>query len=119
MVERARRRNAEHVATGKVAIHLGELGDLEFHDRSFTKVLAINVNLFWVRSPAEELEIIGRLLPADGALYLFYSPPSSARAEAVAERLVATLHEFGFPGATVETGTAGASPVVCVLARPA
>ena len=36
------------------------------------KVVAVNVNLFWVRSPAKELDLLKRLLGPDGALYLFY-----------------------------------------------
>jgi hypothetical protein len=32
----------------------------------------MNVNLFWVRSPARELDLIRGLLGPGGALYLFY-----------------------------------------------
>jgi ubiquinone/menaquinone biosynthesis C-methylase UbiE len=118
MVERAARRNEQHVASGKATIRLGRLEDLDFDDGSFTKVFAINVNLFWTRSPARELEIIRRLLTKDGELYLFYSPPSAARVDPLAEQLVTALSELGFSGATVETAEAGDSAVLCVRARP-
>jgi hypothetical protein len=51
------------------------------------------VNLFWTRSPNDELAAIGRLLAADGALYLFYEAPSTAKAASIAEKLIATLPE--------------------------
>ena len=112
MVERARKRNEQHLASGKATIHLGDLGQLGLPERSFTKVFAINVNLFWVRSPATELEIIGRLLRPAGALYLFYAPPSDAKGRAIAEQLSKAI-----PGAAVELGTNANAPMVAVIAR--
>jgi ubiquinone/menaquinone biosynthesis C-methylase UbiE len=117
MVERAATRNERHLASGKATIQLGELDELELADRGFTKVFAINVNIFWVRSPAKELALIRRLLRPGGALYLFYSPPSEAKADELAQRLVTTLDELEFPNAGVERATAGASPVLAVVAR--
>jgi SAM-dependent methyltransferase len=117
MARRAAERNVEHVATGRAAVHQqGELTDLELPARSFSKIFAINVNLFWARSPAQELEIIRRLLRPGGSLYLFYSPPSPAKIGTLAEQLVTTLAGLGFPGAIVETATAGSSPVFFVRA---
>jgi ubiquinone/menaquinone biosynthesis C-methylase UbiE len=113
MVDRATKRNEEQVASGRAAIRLGELDDLELPERSFTKAFAVNVNLFWVRSPEPELELIRRLLSPGGTLSLFYDAPSEPKARTIAERLVAAL-----PGANVEVATAGSRPLVAVVARP-
>jgi SAM-dependent methyltransferase len=104
--------------SGKAAIQLGELEDLELPEGSFTKIFAVNVNLFWVRSPATELEIARRLLRPGGALFLFYDAPSKSKVKTIAERLVTTLADLGLPATNVETGRAGSSPVLGVVARP-
>jgi ubiquinone/menaquinone biosynthesis C-methylase UbiE len=118
MVERAAKRNERHVASGKATIELGELQDLELPAGSFTKIFAVNVNLFWVRSPATELEVARRLLTPGGGFFLFYDAPSESRLETTAERLVATLAEVGLPAANVQKGRAGSSPVLGVVVRP-
>lgn len=99
MVTRAAARNAEHVATGRARIEVGEAADLRLQPGAFTKAFAVNVNLFWTRSPAKELATIRRLLGAAGALYLFYDAPSAAKAEALAEALLANV-----PGASAIEG---------------
>jgi SAM-dependent methyltransferase len=118
MVERAVVRNGQHIAAGKAKIQLGELPDLELPAGSFTKIFAINVNLFWVRSPATELKVAKRLLAPCGGLFLFYDAPSESRLKTVAERLVTTLADFGLPAPSVETGRASSSPLLAVVARP-
>jgi SAM-dependent methyltransferase len=47
MVEKAVARNGRHITYGKATIELGELPDLELPAGSFTKIFAVNVNLFW------------------------------------------------------------------------
>jgi ubiquinone/menaquinone biosynthesis C-methylase UbiE len=118
MVDRAAKRNERHVASGKAAIQLGEVENLELPEGSFTKIFAVNVNLFWVRSPATEVEIARRLLRPGGALFLFYDAPSNSKVKTIAERLVTTLADLGLPATNVETGRAGSSPVLGVVARP-
>ena len=76
-IERAARRNAEHVASGRAVLRAAALESLEAADllqggRRFDKVFAMNVNLFWVRSPARELELVRAVLAPEGTLYLFY-----------------------------------------------
>jgi cyclopropane fatty-acyl-phospholipid synthase-like methyltransferase len=46
MVERAVAWNGRHIAPGKATIQLGELSELELPAGSFTKIFAVNVNLF-------------------------------------------------------------------------
>ena len=66
-IARATRRNADCIASGTAVLRTVALEDLgpsglpEATD-GFDKVFAMNVNLFWVRSPARELELIRTLL---------------------------------------------------------
>src|ERR671930_1094140 len=76
-ISRATKRNAEHVAAGRAVLRTVALEQLQPADvlgrrERFDKVFAMNVNLFWVRSPAKELDLVRRLLAPGGALYLFY-----------------------------------------------
>lgn len=109
-VERATRRNERHVASGKATIRLAEVEDLG--EGSFTKVFAINVNLFWVRPASNELDRIKRLLEPDGRLYLFYELPTVEKREAIADKLVGSLSTAGF-----EASTIGSPYLVGVAAR--
>jgi SAM-dependent methyltransferase len=118
MVERAVARNGRYIASGRATIELGELPELELPAGSFTKIFVVNVNLFWVRSSATELEVARRLLAPGGGLFLFYDAPSESRLDTVAERLVTTLADDGLPAANVEKGRAGSSPVLAVVVRP-
>jgi cyclopropane fatty-acyl-phospholipid synthase-like methyltransferase len=45
-VERTRRRNGDHVASGRLTLETVDLGDFEARDRRFDKVFAVNVNVF-------------------------------------------------------------------------
>jgi ubiquinone/menaquinone biosynthesis C-methylase UbiE len=112
MVERAAKRNEQHVAAGKATIRVGELGDLELPPRSFTKIFAINVNLFWVRSSEPELEIVKRLLKPGGTLSVFYDAPSESKLRTIADRLAA------LPRASIELATAGSGSLLAVVVRP-
>jgi SAM-dependent methyltransferase len=120
-IGRAERRNAEQVAAGRAVLRVLDLEELEPADvlrgrERFDKVFAMNVNLFWVRSPRRELDLIRRLLRPGGALYLFYgyggaSPPAGAAG--VPGALTGHLTEAGFD---VEVRTAGS--LAAVVATP-
>ena len=60
-ISRATRRNAGHIAAGKAVLRTVALEELQPSAllggrERFDKIFAMNVNLFWVRSPAKELE---------------------------------------------------------------
>ena len=120
-IGRAGRRNAEHVAAGRAVLRVAALEELEPADllgegERFDKVFAMNVNLFWVRSPRRELDLVRRLLRPGGALYLFYGydgasqPAGAAR---IPEALTGHLAEAGYE---VEVRTAGSQ--LAVVATP-
>jgi SAM-dependent methyltransferase len=76
-IARATRRNAGCIAAGKAVLRVAALESLGAADlledhQGFDKVFAMNVNLFWVRSPARELDLIRTVLEPGGALCLFY-----------------------------------------------
>jgi SAM-dependent methyltransferase len=101
-IARATRRNAGCIAAGKAVLRVAALESLQAaelleHRQGFDKVFAMNVNLFWVRSPARELELIRTVLRPGGSLSLFYgygtpgqSPPR------VPEALLDHLRAAGF-----------------------
>ncbi|GAA4099297.1 class I SAM-dependent methyltransferase [Nonomuraea soli] len=72
----------------------------DFHSgERFTKVLAVNVNLFWTRSPAHELELIAGVLEPGGELVLVYDSPGGAGP--AAQRVARAVGEHGFEAAVV------------------
>jgi SAM-dependent methyltransferase len=99
-ISRAEKRNAAHVAAGKAVLRRIALEELQPSDvlvggERFDTVFALNVNLFWVRSPAAELELVKRLLRPDGAFYLFYGY-GGRDAVRVPDALTDHLTEHGF-----------------------
>lgn len=80
---------------------------------SFDKVLAVNVNLFWVRPAQAELALVAGLLRPAGRLCLVYETPDPARLAPLGQRLVAHLDRAGF---TSETATP-APALLVVTAR--
>ncbi|HEX6678855.1 MAG TPA: class I SAM-dependent methyltransferase [Actinomycetes bacterium] len=124
-ISRATKRNAEHVAAGRAVLLTMALEQLRPADvlgrqERFSKVFAMNVNLFWVRTPAKELDLVKRLLAPGGALYLFYGyggSPAAGKASENASKVPGILAEhLGVRGfATEVIRDVG---MVCVVARP-
>lgn len=112
-VERATRRNAGQIAAGRATIRVAEIADVEPEGEPFSKVFAINVNVFWVGPAAKELERIAQLLRPSGALHLFYEPPGPGKAEAIRDKLLASMSAAGF-----EATAASTPDLLTVVARP-
>jgi SAM-dependent methyltransferase len=102
MIAAAQKRNAAHVAAGKVRFEAVALGDADFGRRRFSKIFAINVNLFWT-APRKGLTTARRLLRPDGVLHLFYHPPSPAQLKPLAAKLSRDLEDLGFARAVSAT----------------
>ncbi|BCH34571.1 hypothetical protein MesoLjLc_65010 [Mesorhizobium sp. L-8-10] len=118
MVAAARARNAGHIASGKIAIRQAELASADFSGKTFDRILAVNVNVFWLK-PARELAALRRLIDAEGKLFLFFEPPSPAQAEPIAEKLAANLEANGFRVAHKTFIVLGSAQGVCIVANPA
>lgn len=95
MIEIARSRNQRCVASGKVIFQIAALHQTDFAGERFNKIFAVNVNVFWL-NPVQELHAIRKLLTPEGALYLFYEPPSASPASMILEKVTANLHRGGF-----------------------
>lgn len=104
-VQRATKRNADYVASGKAVVHQLDLADVELvrwalAGQRFDKVFAVNVNLFWVRPADAELQLIKDLLGPGGVVHLVYEPPGKQQASRVAEAVTAALANRGFATAS-------------------
>jgi len=84
---------------------------------TFDKVLAVDVNLFWVRSAHHELGVVARLLRPEGRLHLVYEPPDSAGLSRLTEPLLDHLDRAGF-SSDVSTEPTRRSTLLSVMARP-
>ena len=114
-IERTRRRNEKHVSSGRLELDTVDLRDFEPGGRSFDKVFAINVNVFWTTRAAEELSRARKAIAPDGRLYLFYEVPSPGRAREVAARVAETVGGNGFAEPDILTRGLG---LVCCVSRP-
>jgi protein-L-isoaspartate O-methyltransferase len=118
-IQRATKRNADHVASGKAVFQQLDLADVDLVRRALTgqhfdKVFAVNINLFWVRPADAELQLIKDLLRPGGVLHLVYETPSEEQASRVAKAVTAALANRGF--ATAVT-TASPPPLLCITGR--
>ena len=111
MIAAAKKRNRAWIATGKAAFENVALADADFGRRRFSKIFAINVNLFWI-DPAAELPVVRTLLRPGGALYLFYQPPSPSQLKPIAAKLVRNL-----TGLIVDQTILGAKSCLCLIAH--
>ena len=116
VVERTRRRNAQHVAAGRLALETVDVADFDPREERFDKAFAVNVNVFWTSPATDELARIRTALANDGRLFLFYETPSAARARHAVEGAVDALRANGF--AEPEIVSRSATLVGCA-ARPA
>ncbi len=96
-IERARRRNLEHVESGRLALEAVDIADFDPGNARFDTVFAVNVNVFWTTPAREELARIRKALADAGRLFLFYETPSASGARRVVERVADALRANGYP----------------------
>lgn len=124
-------RNAGHVAAGRAEFRTLALEDLGppagstgplasdgLRNGAFDSVLAVNVNLFWMRPAQDELRLVAGLLRPGGRLVLVYDPPAPDRAARIEAALVDRLHRAGYDCRTT-TRPDGRSLLLGVAATPA
>ncbi|MBL9034991.1 MAG: class I SAM-dependent methyltransferase [Rhodospirillaceae bacterium] len=95
MIALAAKRNQALVKSGKVAFEVAAVEDMAGDRRRFSRVFAINVNLFWT-DPSAGFGAVTNLLRPRGWLYLFYQPPSGAQIDRIAGILSSSLKRHGF-----------------------
>ena len=120
MIEAARKRNTEHVASERAVLETATLAGARLEGQRFDKLFAVHVAAFW-RQPREALGRAAELLVPGGGLYLNQSPGWSnvGSAEAFGRRLAGVLSDHGFAVDDVVTENLSPAPVVGVIARSA
>lgn len=95
-VGRAAKRNAEHVAAGRLELRESELADLELPESSVDKVFSVNVNVFWTRSPERELAVLHAALRPGGTLFVLYGAAGPTGTDRVTPAVSDALRAGGF-----------------------
>ncbi len=106
-IERTRKRNAEHLDTGRLEVRTAALAELEVPAGGLDAAFAINVNLFWTRSPTLELTILQSALRPGGALHICFGAGGPQSEDRVTGPIARTLAEHGFADVHVRHEQAG------------
>ena len=115
MIETARKRNADQVASGVASFQTASLEDAELGEARFDKIFAINVGLFWRQRLVRELTTLKNHLAPEGRLFLFHEPPPGSTAPPIAGPLPAVLESGGFTVTEILTQDLGRTRVGCVI----
>lgn len=126
MAQAARAKFATECGAGRLNIDEGDIEALPYPDRSFDRIVAVNVLYFWSDLPAA-LEEMRRVLRPDGTLVLAYRPATSMRRFAVTRRdfrlvedqdLIDAAHAAGLEAVALESGPDGSVGYRCLVATP-
>lgn len=104
---RTAERNAAHVQAGRLEVRTVALDALQVPADSLDAAFSINVNLFWTRSPARELEILGRALRPGAALHVCFGAGGPQSADRVTTPIADALRAHRFTDVTVRTSRSG------------
>ena len=105
-VARTSARNADHLASGRLAVRQCALDALDVPPDSFDKALTLNVNLFWTSDPRRELDVLSRALRPGGTLHVLFGAGPTGGGE-VTPVVSAALHAAGFTDVTPVSAAAG------------
>ncbi|MFE8601779.1 SAM-dependent methyltransferase [Archangium violaceum] len=105
-IDRARKRNAAHIAAGKAGLWRGDLMDFTSDAGVFDTVFAVNVNVFWTGAARAELQRLFELTKPGGVALLVYEAPDTR----MAERIANALHEKFTARGLLTTSLQGPSP---------
>ncbi|WP_372727457.1 trans-aconitate 2-methyltransferase [Nocardioides sp.] len=101
-VDRTKRRNAQHVESGRLTVRQIDLATLRVPVKRLNKVFAFNVNLFWVRECADEIALLHERLLPGGAVFLFYEATRAELVPTIVEKASRRLVDGGFRVSVVE-----------------
>jgi ubiquinone/menaquinone biosynthesis C-methylase UbiE len=113
-VDRTKRRCQRYVDTGRLTVRQIDLATLRVPVKRLNKVFAFNVNLFWVRSCADEIALLHERVLPGGAVYLFYDAHQPELVPNIVRKASAALQEGGFRVSVVDQK---APPVVGIIGR--
>lgn len=115
-IERARTRNAAHVAAGRLVLVRTDLASFTGPPEQLDKAFAVNVNLFWTSAAGAECAAVARVLRPGGAVHLVYDRPGTGRD--VAPAVAATLERHGFTTEVVRHRDGGLMCVTGLVPEP-
>lgn len=101
-VDRTKRRNAQHVESGRLTVRQIDLATLRVPVKRLNKVFAFDVNLFWVRDCPDEVALLHERLLPGGAVFLFYDTGRPEQMRTVIKKASAALADGGFEVSVVE-----------------
>jgi trans-aconitate methyltransferase len=113
-VDRTRRRNQKYVDSGRLTVRQIDLATLRVPVKRLHKVFAFNVNLFWVRSCADEIALLHERVVPGGAVFLYYETTQPGLVPNIVRKTSAALTEGGFRVSVVDQK---APPVVAIIGR--
>jgi SAM-dependent methyltransferase len=119
LVGQARRRNAEAVHAGQVALRWGSVEQLPFPDATFDRILAVNSLHHWPNAE-ENLREVRRVLKAGGRLLIAEQPVWAGAGSddcRFAAELAAQIATAGFGQVKVSTHRMKHAPTIVVRAR--
>lgn len=116
MIAAATKKNRLHIADGRARFLPVALKETAFPGELFNKVVAVNVNVFWLR-PEKELAAVHALLAPKGTLYLVYQPPSADKTQQVAAQVRQNLESNGFLVTDVLFRDMKPGAAVCVISE--
>ena len=105
--ERTRRRNAEHLETGRLEVRTVALAELDVPAGSLDAAFSVNVNLFWTRTPTRELAVLDAALRPGGALHVCFGAGGPQTADRVTAPIARAFAEHGFTDVRVRSGGSG------------
>ncbi len=101
-VDRTKRRNAQHVESGRLTVRQIDLATLRVPVKRLTKVFAFNVNLFWVRESTDEIALLHERVIPGGAVHLFYEANRPELVPNIVKKTSQALVDGGFRVSIVE-----------------
>jgi trans-aconitate methyltransferase len=118
MARLAADRNASHISAGTAEIRCAEFESADLPDRHFTKIFAVNVNLFWLGAAAPQIDRMRNLLAPGGRLYVFGERPTSAHPMANLTSTERLLRARGFSTTRAIEVRGQGRMLTCVTATP-
>ncbi|MEV4756472.1 methyltransferase domain-containing protein [Micromonospora sp. NPDC049559] len=118
MARLATERNASHIDSGTVEIRCAEFASVDLPAGYFTKIFAVNVNLFWLGAATRQIDRIRSLLAPGGRLYVFGERPTSVHPEANLTSTERLLRAQGFTTTATTEARGQGRVLTCVTATP-
>ncbi|MFV2086284.1 SAM-dependent methyltransferase [Micromonospora sp. LOL_021] len=114
-IEGAQQRNQAAVDAGQLELTVASFEKADYRGRTFDRILAVNVNHFWVRSATKELELLKKLLTSDGRIHLAWEPPSPAKVDQIADTVGPLVEDSGFDVSVEIAQTKSGAALVAVV----